>query len=171
MKLLSTSQYIVEVDMKLIFLDIDGVFNYWRCESRAPSGCLGIDEEKVKLLRQIIDQTGAIVVLTSTWKIDWYRTECIEDLPKNGQYLVNQLSKYKIPIYDKTKGTNWAKRGQGILDFIEELNYSVEQFVIIDDESFDFLELGLEHRFVKTSFEDGLLPEHVDKAVNILNGR
>ena len=42
--------------------------------------------------------------------------------------------------------------------------------MILDDESFDFIELGLENRFVKTSFTGGLLSEHVERAVSILNG-
>ena len=157
--------------MKIIFLDIDGVLNYSKCKARATSGCLGIEEEKVKLLRQIIDQTDAIVVLTSTWKIDWFPSAFIEDLPKDGQYLEKQLAKHKVFIRAKTEDPSWAQRGQGILDFIETSKYNVEQFVILDDESFDFIELGLENRFVKTSFVDGLLPEHVEKAVSILNGR
>ena len=157
--------------MKIIFLDIDGVLNYGGCKARSATGCLGVEEEKVKLLRQIIDQTGAIVVLTSTWKTDWFPTEFIEDLPKDGQYLEKQLAKHKVFIRAKTEDPSWAQRGQGILDFIETSNYSVEQFVILDDESFDFIELGLENRFVKTNFTDGLLPEHVEKAVSILNER
>ena len=157
--------------MKIIFLDIDGVLNYGGCKARSATGCLGIEEEKVKLLKQIIDQTDAIVVLTSTWKTDWCRTQYIEDLPKDGQYLVKQLSKHKIFIRDKTTDTDWAQRGQGILDFIKTSKYNVEQCVILDDESFDFIELGLENRFVQTSFTDGLLTEHVEKAVFILNGR
>lgn len=156
--------------MKLIFLDVDGVLNYGGCKARSATGCLGIEDEKVKLLRQIIDQTGAIVILTSTWKTDWFPSAFIEDLPKDGQYLEKQLAKHKVFIRAKTEDPSWAQRGQGILAFIETSKYNVEQFVILDDESFDFIELGLENRFVKTSFADGLLPEHVEKAVSILNG-
>lgn len=155
--------------MKIIFLDIDGVLNYRGCKARSATGCLGIDDEKVKLLRQIIDQTSAIVVLTSTWKTEWFPSAFIEDLPKDGQYLERQLAKHKVFIRAKTEDPSWAQRGQGILDFIETSKYNVEQFVILDDESFDFIELGLENRFVKTSFTCGLLPEHVEKAVCILN--
>ena len=110
-------------------------------------------------------------MLTSTWKTDWFPSAFIEDLPKDGQYLEKQLAKHKVFIRAKTEDPSWAQRGQGILDFIETSKYNVEQFVILDDESFDFIELGLENRFVKTSFIDGLLPEHVEKAVCILNGR
>ena len=156
--------------MKLIFLDIDGVLNYGGCKARSATGCLGIEDEKVKLLRQIIDQTGAIVILTSTWKTDWFPSAFIEDLPKDGQYLERQLAKHKVYIRAKTEDPSWAQRGRGILDFIKTSKYNVEQFVILDDESFDFIELGLENRFVKTCFTDGLLSEHVERAVNILNG-
>ena len=157
--------------MKIIFLDIDGVLNYRGCKAKSATGCLGIDEEKVKLLKDLVGRTDACVVLTSTWKTDWFWTHYIDDLPKDGQYLVRQLGKYKIFIIDKTEDPSWARRGQGILDFIETSKYNVEQFVILDDESFDFIELGLGNRFVKTNFEYGLLPEHVEKAVSILNGR
>lgn len=157
--------------MKIIFLDVDGVLNYRGCKARSATGCLGIDDEKVKLLRQIIDQTGAIVVLTSTWKTEWFPSAFIGDLPKDGQYLEKQLAKHKVFVRAKTEDSSWAQRGRGILDFIETSTYNVEQFVILDDESFDFIELGLENRFVKTNFADGLLPEHVEKAVCILNGR
>lgn len=157
--------------MKIIFLDIDGVLNYRGCKARSATGCLGIEEEKVKLLQDLVGRTDACVILTSTWKTDWFRTQYIEDLPKDGQYLMRQLGEYRIFILDKTEDPSWAQRGQGILDFIENSKYNVEQFVILDDESFDFTELGLDNRFVKTSFTDGLLPEHVEKAVCILNGR
>ena len=42
--------------MKIIFLDVDGVLNYRGCKARSATGCLGVDDGKVKLLRQIIDQ-------------------------------------------------------------------------------------------------------------------
>ena len=110
------------------------------------------------------------VILTSTWKTDWFPSEFIEDLPMDGQYLEKQLAKHNVFIRGKTEDPSWEQRGRGILDFIETSIYNVDQFVILDDESFDFIELELENRFVKTSFTDGLLLEHVERAVSILNG-
>lgn len=156
--------------MKLIFLDVDGVLNYGGCKARSATGCLGIEDEKVKLLRQIIDQTGALVILTSTWKTEWFPSAFIEDLPKDGQYLERQLAKHKVYIRAKTEDPEWARRGRGILDFINHWPYDVESFVILDDESFDFKFEGIDDKFVHTSFAEGLLPEHVEKAVSILNG-
>lgn len=47
--------------MKIIFLDIDGVLNYENSKSK-------VEEEKVKLLKEIVDKTGAEIVLSSDWR-------------------------------------------------------------------------------------------------------
>ena len=155
--------------MKLIFLDVDGVLNYGGCKSRAPSGCLGIEEEKVKILRKIIDKTGAIVILTSTWKTEWFPTAFISELPKDGQYLEKELAKHNVFIRAKTEDTSWSQRGLGIIDFLNNWSEPVESFVILDDELFDFKKVGIKDKHVKTSFADGLLPRHVAQAIKILN--
>ena len=155
--------------MKLLFLDIDGVLNYGGCTARSPSGCLGIDTNKVKLLRKIIDQTGAIVILTSTWKTDWFPSAFIEDLPRDGQYLEKKLAEHRVFIRAKTDDPSWGERGVGILSYIKQHKEEVESFVIIDDESFDFESVGIIDRLVKTSFVEGLLESDVEKAVKILN--
>lgn len=155
--------------MKIIFLDIDGVLNYKGCKARSATGCLGIDEDKLLILKRIVQKTNSKIVLTSTWKTDWVK-KFEGYLSPDGQYLVDRLESVGLKIYDKTIDPAWHLRGQGITDWIENSKCNVEQFVIIDDESFDFIELGLDNRFVKTNFTDGLLPEHVDKAICILNG-
>ena len=157
--------------MKIIFLDIDGVLNYIGCKYKSPTGCLGIDPEKVCLLKQIVDATAAKIVLTSTWKTDWFRTSHIEDLPKDGQYMCKQLLQYGLRILDKTEDTEWSKRGEGILNWLNNYSNTVESFVIIDDESFDFEEQNLINNFVHTDFADGIQISHVQKAIEILLNR
>lgn len=153
--------------MKIIFLDIDGVLNYAGCKARSPSGCLGIEDKPLKLLKTIVDATGAKIVLTSTWKTDWFITDYIEDLPKDGQYLVNRFSSQRLGILDKTHEESWANRGQGILDYLN--NSCCESFVIIDDEKYDFYELGLDKYFVRTNFHDeGLELIQAQRAIRIL---
>ena len=154
--------------MKIIFLDIDGVLNYARCKARSPSGCLGIEDQPLKLLKTIVDATGAKIVLTSTWKTDWFITDHIEDLSKDGQYLINRFSSQRLGILDKTYEESWANRGQGILDYLH--NSWCESFVIIDDERYDFEERGLTKYFVHTSFNTGLTEEHANRAIAILGG-
>ena len=52
--------------MKVLFLDVDGVLNYEGCDSYFGS-VLFVVEEKVRLLADIIGETDARIVLTSTW--------------------------------------------------------------------------------------------------------
>ena len=54
--------------MKAIFLDVDGVlttFSYHNPDTNH------INPEKVQVLRQIVERTGAKIVLTSTWKMGY----------------------------------------------------------------------------------------------------
>ena len=165
--------------MKAIFLDIDGVLNSIETKVKAPSGCIGIDADKCERLAKIVQQTGAFVVLTSTWKTDWFRSAFINDLPKDGQYLEKTLLEHNILIYDKTTDTSWSQRAEGILDFINNCDQTVESFVILDDEfTLDYARCGLDKYHVKTYYSKkdsntllGLQDYHVEKAVNILNDR
>lgn len=54
--------------MKVIFLDIDGVLNVY-CEGRDQYGCT-FHQHLVDNLKRIIDETGAKIVISSTWRID-----------------------------------------------------------------------------------------------------
>lgn len=163
--------------MRLIFLDIDGVLNCTETKVKAPSGCIGIDADKCERLAKIVQKTNAFVVLTSTWKTEWFRNAFVSELPPDGQYLEKTLLNYGVVIYDKTTETTWSQRGQGILDFIKNCDQKVESFVILDDEfTLDYARCGLDKYHVKTYYSKrdsntllGLQDYHVEKAVNILN--
>lgn len=165
--------------MKLLFLDVDGVLNCTETRVKAPSGCIGLDDDKCERLGKIVHETGALVVLTSTWKTNWFRHPFITDLPKDGQYLEKKLFEYGILIYDKTTDPSWPQRGEGILDFIKNSEEKVESFVILDDDfTLNYAQCGLDKYHIKTFYSKknsntllGLQDHHVEKAVNILNGR
>lgn len=157
--------------MKLIFLDIDGVLNYIGCSARSPHGCWGVEHTKLKLLKNIVERTDAKIILTSTWKTDWFITNYKEDLPKDGAYLEQKFREHGLYILDKTTDPEWKYRGQGIKNFMNTFCCTIDSFVIIDDESFDFIEEGLTDNFVHTSISEGLTEEDIEKAVCILNGR
>lgn len=157
--------------MKVIFLDVDGVLNELGSTSRC-CGMLGVDEDKVKRLSDIVMRTKAVIVLTSTWKSDWFRCEYEEDLPTMGLYLQQKLRKYGVHILDKTTDVEWSKRGDGIKRWMNECKVPIESFCIIDDETFDYEEEGLMDRLVKTSFYGdvgGLHTSHVERAIELLN--
>ena len=68
--------------MKLIFLDVDGVLNRVQTKTQAPSGCTGIETELVKNLAKIVNETNALIILTSDWKVEWETVSfcCSEDV-------------------------------------------------------------------------------------------
>ena len=75
--------------MKVIFLDIDGVLNCRSSKSRC--GCyIGIDNDKVKRLRQIVEATGAEIVLCSSWKKWWLPANKAEQ-DRNATYMDKKL--------------------------------------------------------------------------------
>ena len=162
--------------MKVIFLDIDGVLNYLRIPERAPSGCIGISDACCERLARIVAATDAKIVLTSTWKRDWEKGIPTEELPRDGQYLVNKLRKHRLTIYDKTVDPSWAERGVGIINYLSTVAYPVDSFIILDDERYDFKEQGLTDRWIQTKFvatddfeEPGLQDKHINKAVRLLS--
>ena len=55
--------------MKIIFLDIDGVLN---CEDTPNPRKFPyvVDSRLLELFRELVSATGAIVVLSSTWRVD-----------------------------------------------------------------------------------------------------
>ncbi len=54
--------------IKVIFLDVDGVLNSSKTTRRTIDGYTFVGSRQLKNLRQIIDTTGAKVVLSSDWR-------------------------------------------------------------------------------------------------------
>lgn len=158
--------------MKIIFLDIDGVLNNQQTVARCGS-YIGIDKYKVKLLRTLVEATGAKIVLVSSWKNSWERID--KDFQSElGNYLDRKLKQERLYILDKTyepKGSEY--RGDGILRWLSTLSVGrVDQFVILDDELFDYSSCGLLPNLVQTTFDSdtgGLSEEHVELAIQLLN--
>ncbi len=152
--------------MKVIFLDVDGVLN--SIDSEDMFKCfIGIDYSGVKLLKQIVDATGAEIVLVSTWKLSWEKDG--QSRPDSlGSYLDTRLAEEELIIIDKTEG-RMCYRGHGIVDWLSD--HPAESWVVLDDEIFeDYEECGIMPHLVKTDFYDGGLKEkHVELAINLLN--
>ena len=55
--------------MKILFLDIDGVLNSRAYDCRRNwNDKTNIDETRLPLVKEIVEKTGAEIVLTSTWR-------------------------------------------------------------------------------------------------------
>ena len=151
--------------MKVIFLDVDGVLNDCATEERMESGYVGVDEPKVKILADIVECTGAKIVLTSSWKEGWSPVYglCDDDC----KYLLSKLKKYGLLVMDSTDDTEYD-RGRGILNWLCA-HPEVTGFVILDDHTFDFGECGLMGNFVPTTYWFGLTESCAAAAIETLN--
>ncbi len=157
---------------KFIFLDVDGVLN-----CRTTKDCCGkytgIEDEKVKHLKELVNITGAKIVLVSTWKEWWYKNPRLKDKQDDmANYLDEKLAKQGLTIFDKTNDEYSLGRGDAILEYIRAFKRkgnNLDKFVILDDELFDYLPTKLTRNLVRTSFENGgLQSKHIRKAVDIL---
>lgn len=153
---------------KVIFLDVDGVLNDSRTKARVSPMIIGIDKAHVRQLKQIVDATGAEIVLTSTWKNGWEPNRRSTQQPTPyGKYLANKLFDFKLKPIDKTHDSG-ENRGAGIIDWLNKHPW-VERYVILDDDFFhDYGGEILKH-FVHTLWADGLSNKDVEFAIYMLN--
>ena len=151
--------------MKIIFLDIDGVLNCAYSKSHC-FGCLGIDDDKVKRLKEVVDKTGAKIYLVSDWKGGWYKEPYMkgeQDIFAN--YLDKKLKKQGLYIADKV-GECSCERGKDIKGWLN--GKDVQSFVILDDIEFDYRAENLADNYIQTNSTFGLTDEDVLKAIEIL---
>jgi hypothetical protein len=153
--------------MKTIFLDVDGVLN---CDETDDVifGYMGIEYCAVKMLREIVEETDAQIVLCSSWKEDWYKDEK-DKQDRLANYLDKRLAEEGLTIVDKTVDKVW-NRGEGIINYLKE-HPEITTWIILDDEIYDdYEETGCLQHLVQTAWYDGGLKEvHVAKAIEKLN--
>jgi len=156
--------------MKVVFLDFDGPIIPMASHQppyRIPGSGAQALPCCVDQLNKITDATGAVIVVSSTWRADglmktrerlhkWgIKADCIaitphmdERDPKSGLWISHP-------------------RGQEIQKWLDEYDREeVEAFVILDDDS------DMEHLMpylVQTPFETGITEDHTAQAVALLN--
>ena len=163
--------------MKIIFLDIDGVLNHEafykeRFEKRYDEGAIAhpyseIDPKCVQNLNTLIEETGAKVVISSTWRhsgLDY----CKDVLEFHG---------FKGEIIDitPTSRCGMCVRGNEILEWIKNNEeaigaryYNYKEYVILDDDS-DML-YWQRNNFILVDRFVGLTKGTIFQAKKILNG-
>ena len=173
--------------MKVIFLDIDGVLNTFQTfkeinleEQLTGFRRVAIDIDKVLLLKEIVEKTGAKLVLSSGWR-KYGKMKDGRLLTKNQNLFdINQiLNDNGLYIYDLVPYKRKENREVQIKKWLSK-NLDVESFIIFDDEEFD-LQSFINQELLKTSFymRDkngderpdlcGLTRNHVIEAINKLN--
>lgn len=135
--------------MRVIFLDIDGVLNRIGTlqENRTVGtweGFIGMEPDLVERFNKLVEETGAEVVLSSTWRLhtDWRNT-----------MIGNGLT---CRFIDRTPRHTGYPRGREIHAWLKN-NRDVTQYAIIDDDN-DMLALQKSH-FFQTNYREGLTEE------------
>ena len=165
---------------KIIFLDIDGVLAIPSC---LKDGMWALSDEKQKLFGKILDQTGAKIVLSSSWRYATLeRTK--EHMESEGFLFNDKLIGVTIRAYHYLeKGTKIhlaIPRGVEIKQWIDTHIHSDNgknwerkkvgkdfTYIILDDDR-DML-LEQKDHFLNTNSEIGLTDDIVERAVAILN--
>jgi len=154
--------------MNTIFLDIDGVLNSVSYDQQRTLEQGNIDETRLPLLKQIVDETQALIVLSSSWRKHWEKdlSQC-DDV---GKEIDELFAKYQLQIYDKTQCLPDNDRAEEIRTWVSQHN-DVNAYVILDDIAFGWGELT--PHLVKTNYRigRGLESKHVQKAIDILSNK
>ncbi len=173
--------------MKLIFLDIDGVLNStaWSHEKRnheerhhekpareaqaAIKDALSywkrsLDPKAVERVNRIWQETGAAVVVSSSWRTMLKPQELIETLVAAG--LRADFDGITPDLYDfLAPPAHRATRWQEIALCITTRGKWTEQFVILDDDPMPDAPAA---SFVRTDYKIGLTDADADRAIAIL---
>lgn len=156
--------------MRIIFLDFDGVVNSMKfCEElSARTKLIGgstatremIDPIAVARLNRLIEETEAVVVVSSSWRkiFDMRTLQGILDAKGFIGKIIDvtpDLSHESINRFDRSR-----ERGDEIARWLRD-NAPNASYVVFDDDS-DMT--AVRERFIQTSWGYGLLDEHIDRA-------
>ncbi len=146
-------------NIKLVFLDIDGVLNSFNSDNEHDFTPAGLFSKGILWLEEIYEKTEAQVVICSTWR---------------GAYSINYFKGmfaakgwFRPKIYGLTPKLSSAFRGSEVEAYIRnlyELDISVYSYVIFDDGSdyFDYQPL------IHIDGQIGIQETHIDKALMML---
>jgi len=164
---------------KILFLDIDGVLNtkfwYRKMDDDTPRDKWGyvFDPMSVNNLKRIVDETGAKIVISSSWKCvglpELRKMWKARKLPgKIIDVTPNCMCDEDLQDIDLDLIDPGASRGYEIREWLSRHGEQVSHYAIIDD-MYEMLPEQLSH-LVMTDSETGITDEDADKVIAILNG-
>ena len=126
-------------DLKVIFLDFDGVLNSECCNDGVT-----LLPSKLELLRKLVDATNARIVLSTSWREHWSKDP--KQCDSTGATMDLIFNVHGLRIFDKTPMLPEGREAE-IKAWLDQ--HSPENYVVLDDRLLgaDFLN----GHFVKTS--------------------
>ena len=156
--------------MNVIFLDVDGVLNCRFTKERV-YGFIFVMDRKVEMLKSLVDETGARIVLSSTWRQGYFDRQQKMQNRNVDLYLAlkDKLEEFGLEIMGHTPVIAYEQRGAEIDRWLHKWDGEpVESFVILDDLSGRYLRPHA-NRLVQTSMKEGLQLKHIELAKKILD--
>lgn len=145
---------------RVLFLDIDGVVLSGN-ELWSTGNHRYLPPEKIALVKQVCDRTGAVIVVSSSWR----NSDETEGLLRHAGLCLHP--DWRTPFNHGKVGSIYIGRRRGAeIQAWLDAHPEVGSYAIVDDDS-DMLESQLA-RFVQTPFVDGIDASHVDALVDAL---
>jgi len=158
--------------MKLLFLDVDGVLN------DGYRGYPFLVEHCLRLLKHIIEETKAQIVLSSNWRLfNEYRGVLMPKLVEHGIIEKDVFSSTPdldldhLPLRPR-EILQWIRDSTSICPWLKNRELpQVHQFVVIDDRNLvrELYGQSLQGQFVQTNGQVGLTMEIATKVIKLLN--
>ena len=142
--------------LRVIFLDFDGVLVTPASSFRRTGTGIVADPAAVDALNYLISETGARLVITSTWRLEYSLGELSE-----------LLHSWKVQAEIIGIAPSGSSRGDEIQEWLDNCGEStpIDTFVILDDLTY----MGkLSPRLVSTEFESGLTMDDARRALEFL---
>lgn len=176
--------------IKVLFLDIDGVINTYKSATTKREAFIEVgddivgfnkfEDDCVARLNQITDETGAKIVISSTWRLG-----CIANNTTNLLYIHLKREGVTGDIIGCTPADrecgyinehypdgSRGQRGFEINYWLKETKLDIESFVVLDDDMAWFVDSKVPNIvWVEEGWEHGLQDDHVRRAIEILNRR
>ena len=163
---------------KIMFLDIDGVLNtkwwYTQMDRNCPRDQYGyaFDPKAVANLKRIVEETGADIVISSSWKSFGFSEleEMWTDRGLPGKLIgvtPNSVSDKLLLDADIDSIELFHIRGEEIKEWLTKHGKNVSNYAIIDD--MDNMLPEQQSHFVHTNPEVGITEEDAEKAIAIIN--
>ena len=148
---------IIIAEMKIVFCDIDGVLNSELGFEN--NGVSGIEEDKLSLLKSLLDKTEGELVITSKMRFKSMQESRLKTIKEAG-----------IAIKDAFQSDPYSvtSKAAEVLGYLQNKAKGCQSFIVLDDNDDGFTD-SVGDRFLKINARTGLTKEDVEKAIALLN--
>jgi 16S rRNA C1402 (ribose-2'-O) methylase RsmI len=151
-----------------ILLDIDGVLvttPSWKTVEQHEDGFMKFNEEASRNLAELLRNTGAQVVLTTTHRITHSVDKWIDIFRKRGIPVTKLTKLNALTAIEEMKD-----RGAEILEWAQNIPVNSKYVILDDDLSINNLPNQIKDKWVKTQSLIGFNKECLEQAIKILQG-